>query len=354
MDKYALFTLLWTNLAVPMDAASARLVAALMAKIGPWFKLCVGAYLLIMMLIASWTGDADASIRLFRHALLAAIVYAIAFTAPAFDYYVTALVHGTTAAISAATADIFNNGAPINANAFDIIGTRSFAIGLAVFKNIGWNPGKAIVLGYVVIIYWYLSYFAIVITFSVYLVSYMLGAFVMAFGPLFIPLYFFPFTRKYFDGWLSCVLATVLVQIFTAALAAMFVFVIGMILSLAATGLADSTLGAANGGVVIGELMMLVITALFCCIFAILAGVLVYVAVRITGGAHAEMGRLQAPSWMPSFGGGGNNPPPPGQPHAQIAGPHHGGAGGGVLPGPGTAGLPPRDYAFNRNVGSAP
>jgi hypothetical protein len=179
----------------------------------------------------------------------------------------------------------------------------------------------------------------------------------MAWGPVFISLYFFPFTRIFFDGWLSCVLATVLVQVFTAALAAMFVFVIGLIMNLAATGLADSQLGAANGGIVIGELMMLIATALFCCIFAILAGVLVYVAVRITGGAHAELGRLQAPSWMPSFGGGDNNPPPPGQPQAQIAGPHHGGAGGGVPPGPGTAGYPAsptRDYAFQRSVGSAP
>lgn len=355
MDKYALFTLLWTNIAVPIDAAGAQLVAALMARIGPWFKVCVGAYLVIMMLIASWSDDTDATQRLYRSAFLAAIVYAIAFNAPTFDYYVTRLVHGTTAAISTATANIFAAGAPVDANAFDIIGTRCFAIGLAVFKNLPINPLKSVPLGFCVVVYWFVSYWAVVIMYSVYLVSYVLGTFVMAFGPLFIPLYFFPFTRRFFDGWLSCVLATLLVQVFTAALAAMFVFVIGMILTLASTGLGDGALAAANGGVVIGELMMLVATALFCCIFSILSGVLVYVAVRITGGAHAELGKLGAPSWMPSFGGGGNNPPPPGG-QQQIAGPAgsgHGGAGGSIPHGPGTAGLPPRDYAFNRNV-SAP
>jgi TrbL/VirB6 plasmid conjugal transfer protein len=355
MEKYALFTLLWTNIAVPIDAASAAMVAALMARIGPWFKLCVGAYLLITMLIAAWSNDSEAAQRLFRSLFLAAVVYTIAFNAGTFDYYVTQLVHGTTNAISTATANMFPGGAgPINSNAFDIVGTRSFAIGLAVFKNLPMNPLKSVPLGMCIVVYWWVSYWAIVVMFSVYLVSYVLGAFIMAFGPLFIPLYFFPFTRKYFDGWLSCVLCTLLVQVFTAALAAMFVFVIGMILTLAATGLAGNQLATVDGGVIIGELMMLIITALVCCIFAILAGVLVYVAVRITGGAHSELGKMQAPAWMPSFGGGGNNPPPPPPPPPHGGGNHHGGAGGGVPPGPGTAGHPPRDHAFTRNVSPPP
>lgn len=350
MEKYALFTLLWTNIAVPIDAASAAMVAALMARIGPWFKLCVGAYLLITMLISAWSNDAEAAQRLFRSLFLASIIYTIAFTAPAFNYYVPQLVHGTTNALSTATANIFNAGPPVTSNAYDIIGTRSYAIGLAVFKLLPMNPFKSVPLGLCIVIYWWVSYWAIVIMFAVYLVSYVLGSFIMAFGPLFIPLYFFPFTRKYFDGWLSCVLCTLLVQVFTAALAAMFVFVIGLILALAATGLAGSRLATVDGGIIIGELMMLIITALVCCIFAILAGVLVYVAVRITGGAHAELGKMQAPAWMPSFGGGGNNPPPPPPPP-----PPGGGHGGGSAQGADAGGSPPpRFHDFNRNVTSPP
>lgn len=338
MEKYALFTLLWTNIAVPIDAASASMVAALMAKIGPWFKLCVGAYLMITMIIASMSNDSDAMQRLFRSTYLAAVVYAIAFNAPTFDYYVTQLVHGTTNALSTATANIFNQGAAIDANAFDIVGTRSFAIGLAVFKNLPMNPVKSVPLGLCIVVYWWISYWAIVVMFSVYLVSYVLGAFIMAFGPLFIPLYFFSFTRKYFDGWLSTVLCTLLVQVFTAALAAMFVFVLGLILNLAATGLAGNQLATVDGGVIIGELMMLIGAALVCCIFSLLAGVLVYVAVRITGGAHAELGKMQAPAWMPSFGGGGNNPPSP----------SGGGSGHGAIE------QAPRDHAFHRSVTPPP
>jgi hypothetical protein len=352
MERYALFTLLWTNIAVPIDAGSAQLAGALMARIGPWFRLCVGAYLLITMLIASWSDDAEAIQRLFRSLFLASIVYAIAFNAPTFDYYVTQFVHGTTNALSTATANLFNQGGPINSNAFDIIGTRSFAIGLAVFKNLPINPLKSVPLGICIVVYWFVSYWAIVIMFSVYLVSYVLGAFVMAFGPLFIPLYFFPFTRKYFDGWLSTVLCTLLVQVFTAALASMFIFVLGMILTLAATGLAGNQLANVDGGVIIGEIMMLIAAALFCCIFSVISAVLVYVAVRITGGAHAELGKIKAPAWMPSFGGGGNNPASSPASHGQGGG--HGGAGGGVPPGPGTAGAPAGGFAFQRNVGSAP
>jgi type IV secretory pathway VirB6-like protein len=351
MGNYALFGLVWTNVAVPVDTGSAQMVAALMARVGPWFRLCVGAYLLIMMLIASWSEDADAIQRLFRSLFLAAIVYAIAFNAPTFDYYVTQLVHGTTNAVSTATASLSpTNGAlPLNADSFDIIMSRCFSIGLAVLKNLPINPLKSVPLGFCVVIYWFLSTFAVVIMYATYLISYVLGAFVMAFGPLFIPLYFFPFTRKYFDGWLSCVMTTILVQIFTAALASMFVFVVGTILNLAATGLAGNQLANVDGGVVIGEIMMLVATALICFVFSILSGSLVYVAVRITGGAHAELGKLRAPSWMPSWGGGGMQQP------QQQTGP--GGANGGSmhgLGGSGTAGQPPRDHAFNRTVTSAP
>lgn len=341
MEKYALFTLLWTNIALPIDGASAQVVSALMAKVGPWFKLCVGAYLLCILLISAWSNDAEVGQRLFRSLFLASIVYAFAFNASTFDYYVPQLIHGTTNALSTSTANIFNNGAPVNSNAFDIIGTRSFAIGLAVFKNIPLLSLKSIPLGFCVMVYWFLSYWAIVIMFSVYLVSYVLGSFIMDFGPLFIPMYFFPFTRKYFDGWLSVVLGTLLVQVFTATLASMFIFVLGLILNLAATGLTGNQLAAVDGGVIIGELMMLIATSLFCCIFAILAGVLVYVAIRITGGAHAELGKLSSPSWMPGFGGGDSKsqPPPPSK-DDNSGGSLHGAA--------------PRDFAFNRSVSSAP
>jgi hypothetical protein len=340
MGNYAVFGLIWTNLAVPVDGGSAQMAASLMAKIGPWFKLCVGAYLLCMMLIASWSNDAEAVQRLFRSLFLAAVVYAIAFTAPTFDYYVTQLVHGTTNAISVAVASLSPTMAPIPAggDAYDIVMSRLFAIGLAIFKNLPINPLKSVPLGMILVVYWFMSTAAVAVMFCEYLISYVLGAFIIAFGPLFIPMYFFPFTRKYFDGWLSCVLGTMLVQIFTAALVSMFVFIIGKIIDLMATGLTGTALAKADGGVVIGELMMVIALALVCLIFAVLAGALVYVAARITGGAHTELNRMRAPSWMPSFGGGGNNPPP------------SGGGQGGSLHGESSS----REHAFNRSVTSPP
>lgn len=38
MDKYAYYTLIWTNLAVPVDAAVAQMIDGLMTLIGTPFK----------------------------------------------------------------------------------------------------------------------------------------------------------------------------------------------------------------------------------------------------------------------------------------------------------------------------
>jgi hypothetical protein len=177
----------------------------------------------------------------------------------------------------------------------------------------------------------------VVVMFAVYLIAYVASGFLIGMGPLFIACYFFPFARQWFDGWLSCLMAAVFSQIFSVALGAMFNFTLTMILDLAASGLKGSQAGQVDGGIVVGEIMMLFVTAMVCIIFAILAGSLVLIAARIAGGVHAELGRLQAPTWM--RGGGPTDAP-------------------GAIPGGGVAAPAPASpgpqYPFNHTVGSAP
>jgi hypothetical protein len=226
-------------------------------------------------------------------------------------------------------------------------------VGLGAFKNLPWYSLKVVPLGIVVAAYWFLSFAAIVVMFSVYLVSYVLTAFLIGVGPVFVALYFFPYTRGWFDGWLQNLMTGVLVQIFTSALGSMFIFVIGNVLTLAATGMGNNAqLGAVDGGVVIGEIMMLVVTALACLIFGILSVVIIQTAMSIAGGVHSEATRLTGIAKggiIPGGSAGRQAAAAGGAPRSPGSGSPSDAPGGANPPG-----QPPRQYAFNRTVGSAP
>jgi type IV secretory pathway VirB6-like protein len=347
MNQYAIFTLIWMNVAVPVNGAIAQMIPGLMAIIGTPFKESVIAYFVMRFLVAAWTPDEDVWLDCLKQLALAAVIYALATNAGTFNYYVTNLVQGLVNGVSTAIAGAFNQGGPLNADGFDIIGTRAFAVGLGVFKNLPWYSPKIIPLGIICVVYWFLAFAAITIMFSVYLVSYVATAFLIGVGPLFVALYFFSYTRGWFDGWLRNLMTGVLVQIFTVALGSMFVFVIGNVLNLAATGMIGTQVGQLDGGAVIGEIMMLVVTALACLIFGILSLMMLRVAESIAGGVHSEVTRLSGIAQGGFFGGRSA-----GQGASGSAGPA--GAAGAGSPSPAGAGAPSRSYAFNTSVGSAP
>jgi hypothetical protein len=299
MDKYALFTLLWDHIVPPVDAGGAPLVTALMAKVGPWFKACALAYIVIMMLIAAWSNDSAAETKLFKALFLAGIIYTLTSSNAAYQYWIVGTIQGFINGISQAIAGAFNQGAPITADSYDAIGTRAFAVGLAVFKNLPTWSFKAIPLGLAVIVYWFLSYGAIVVMFSLALVSRVGMSFLLDWAPVFVGFYFVPYTRRWTDGWLAVLMTSAFVQVFAIGLAGLFIFVIGLILDLTSAGLGPAQAGEVDDGIVVGAILQLAGTALICCVFALLAGALVYFAIRITGGAHSALGSLAAPGWMP-------------------------------------------------------
>ena len=344
MDKYAIFTMLWINVAEPVDAATDQMVNSLVSWIGPKFPLCVVAYFLVSLLIASWSSDEQAFQRYFRQIILASVIFSLAANADTFNYYVAGIAHGTVDGISRAVANIFNKGQPINANGFDILASRAYSLGLAVYKDLPSWSLKTVALGAGVVAYWFLAFIGILVMFAGYLLSYVAMAFLIGIGPVFVALYFFPFSRRWFDGWLKNVVTAMLVQIFTVALGAMFIGVLTYILQQMSTGLVGSQAGQVDGGVVIGDLMMLDVTAIVCLIFAGLEGYIVYLAISIAGGAHAQLSAMPTPSWASVTGVSGGSTashapappyaPPPGAPLATPS--------------------PAPDYAFNRTVGSAP
>lgn len=350
MNQYAIFALIWTNLAVPVNGATVQMINSMIGVIAPRFALLATAYMIMMIMVLWLAPDENSVLSFLKQIVVASIIYTLVTNAATYDYYVTNLVQGTVNGVSTAIAGAFNQGGPLNANSFDIIGTRAFVVGLAVFKNLPWYSPKLVPLGFCCAIYWFLAFAAITIMFSIYLVSYMATAFLIGVGPIFVAMYFFPYTRGWFDGWLRNLMTGVLVQIFSAALGAMFVFVIGNVLNLMATGLAGTAIGQVDGGVVIGEIMMLVVTALACLVFGILSFMMLRVAESIAGGVHSEVSRLSSIAQGKAAAGGGGARAGGGRSDAAA-----GGGGGGAAPsGAASAGAPPRAFAFNSTVGSAP
>jgi hypothetical protein len=353
MDKYAIFQFIWTNLAVPVDGAAGQMIPALAALAGPRFQLAVVAYLMATALIAGFSPNNQSIDNYLKQFGTAALIYMLTTEADIYDRWVTEVVHGVVEYTSRAIATPFHVTAPLNASAFDIIGTRAYSFGLAVLKDLPWYSPKAWALAIVVDIYFYLSFAAIVIMFSVYLVSYVATSIFIGFGPLFIPLYFFPFTRPWFDGWIKQLGTGVLVQIMTVAMGTLFIQVTGTVLNLATTGLKDSALGKVDGGIIIGEMMMLIVTALACLIFGILSLYMLYAAQAIMGGVYSEVSRFN----NARMGAGSKGQPGSAGAPGGFGVPVGGGLAGGGFGGSqsGTTPVPSsRVYAFQSPVGAAP
>lgn len=343
----AAYQTVWDGIVTPFQTAMNGLVPGLMGVAGPWFKLCVGAYLLCSMLIAAWNPDEGAVLRLFRNVFLASVVYAIAFTMPAYNYYVVGLVHGTVAGMSAAVTGAFPAAAagPLGAQSFDVLSDKIAFAGDLIEKNSpcclkGLEVGINISLSETVV------QVAIFLLFAVYLVTSVVMIFVLGIAPMFVALYFFPFTRRYFDAWLGKVVAGMLSQIFIVALLSLLTGVMTNLLEHVAEVARAGTGGDALVAAVKGFSKIIGVSF----VFTVVAGVVVVLAYHIGGATAAvvlpRLPVIRAAQMLASAASSGQS--------SSSQQPGGSGGGGGVGPhGPAPSGAPARNYAFNRHVGSA-
>jgi type IV secretory pathway VirB6-like protein len=330
------FHWVWQMVAVRILDSTGQLTNALQGAVGWQFKACVGAYLLGMLLIAAWTPeDSSAFTRFFRSLFLAAFLYTVVTNATSFQYWVSGALNGFTDSVTRAIAGIFGGAPTVTADSFDVIIIKAFAVGALVLKDIPWYSPKAWILGIVVALYWLLVAGATVVIFAVYLLSKIGTEFVIAFGPLFVAMYFFPQARKFFDGWLRCCIAGVLTQIFTIAWLALFVAtLVAMLTSIAANGPSASTTDN-----IVMKIMTLVLAAGLVSIFSTMTVFSAYLAIRIAGGAHIALPSFHAShsTHAPTHHQSNNLPPSAASGHANDAG----------KPAPPEGGN--RQYAFNRS-----
>jgi type IV secretion system protein VirB6 len=342
MDPFSFFVTVWGAIAVPMDDGVAAVSQALTGWVDGRFQACVVAYLVITMLIASWAADEDAMLRFFRQIFLASVIFTMATNAATYNHYVTGISHGLVTSISQAVSTFLQNGQPVNADGFDALASQAFALGLAVYKTLPDYSLKAIGLTIMIAIYWLFALLAIGIMFAVYLCAYIVTDVLLAMGPLFVALYFFPFTRGWFHGWLRNLMTGILAQVFSVIVAAFFIAVMTAILRSA--GRSVKAAGNVSSEVAVGILLMLIATAAICMLFNFIALYTVYMAASIAGGLAPPQPRLtRLPRSDPYPGGGGGNNQQQSTPSNTQSSPDVGGNTG-----------PQRDYAFNRTIGSAP
>jgi type IV secretion system protein VirB6 len=344
------FANLWGAIGAPIMNASGQISTALMADVRVPFQACVLAWLIISLMIQFYEPNEQTVLEFLKQVGIAAIILAVATNTANFQYYVTGvatwLVNTITTAIAGAVGQ---GGAPVTAGSFDTIAVKTFAVGAKVLKLVPWYSFKSIPLGVMVVVYWFLTSAAILAMFIFFLIASISMAFIISFGPVFICLAFFPYTRRFFDGWVSAVAGAILTQIFVLALLALFALALDNLLQ----PITAAVTGDDDAGLIITALLELCTTACIALAFCFLVYFSVRLAVTIASTVGVAMPRVPVASFgRPLVGGGGGGPPGGGGGFRGPPGPPGGfgsGSGGGAV-----AGLPPRQYAFTRSVGGAP
>jgi type IV secretory pathway VirB6-like protein len=329
MDITPYFTVIWTSITTQMATANAALIGALQGVMSGWFVKLVPAYLVVQMLIAMWSGEEAAALRFWRSVLWAALIYSFVSSLPYYQEWVSGVVNGTMQSLT--NAVLGGGGGPSVPDSFNHIATKCFSVAAAMIKAIpdAATYAKMIMLAFAVVVYVVLAILIIGVVFSLFVIASVLTNYMLAYGPVFIAMLFFEQTSQFFDGWFRSIVAGMLVQLFLIGDLAMMTTTMNNFMTLISPVMNPSGTAAAGGDVgfmlwdVFGVLVML-------SLFALLAGVSIYLAVSISGGAHHQLLRRPRP-------GSGRTPSP------SPASPGGGGPGGGSVQ---PAGSPPRSFAF--------
>jgi hypothetical protein len=323
-----------------MATANTALVGALQGVMSGWFVKLVPAYLVIQMFIAMWTAEEAAVLRFWKSVLWAALIYQFVAYLPYYQEWVSGVVNGTMQGLTAAVIG-GGAGAPSVPDSFGHIAAKCFSIGMAMAKAVpnADTYGEEALFAVVVGIYFTVVIIIIGLAFGLYVIAAVLTNYLLAYGPVFVAMLYFEQTRQFFDGWFRAIVAGMLVQLFLVGDLAMMTVSMNSYMTLispAMTPNGDLSAKADVGFMLWDTFGVIVILSLF----FLLAGVSIYLAVSISGGAHHQLVRLPRP--------GGNRSPSPSPAPAPSGGSD---GGGSVQP---AGGSPPRSHAFENTTPMGP
>ena len=280
-----------------------------------WFQLAVGAYLIAILLIAAWSSDQSTGQLFFRQLFLAFIVYTIAATAGPFD-----TLGVRSGARHRQRRDDRHERGVRRAGGHIVTDLRWSGEQRAGHGHRGHEActentalSKGILLGLFGDRVTIVGMLAVGWLFLIYLVSSVFLGVLIAFGPVFVACYFFPFTRKFCDGWVRTVVAALVTQIFVAGLMSIFVLVITQFITQLSANMSGGGGGATRGYIIKEDLNLhLMLADIVMFVFLWLLS-LSRLAQSISGGAHAAFARgTIPPQSLPrrrqrGGGGGGRN-----------------------------------------------
>ena len=214
------FSAVFAQIGPPLAAAQDALAASLMGWVRPWLQGGVLLYLVGLLLWRAIKGRGDPLTEAEEVLVTGAVAVTFATSAAWFGPYVRDLVlvdwiQGISARIAGISA-----GGTLSAAMFDAAWNKAWVAGLAFYKNIPWSMAGLGLLA-ILIIFWAAAAAATVLGFVVWLKATVLATVLLGFGPLFVGLFAFPWTRRWFWGWVNTLASNVVLSLLAFGMVAL-------------------------------------------------------------------------------------------------------------------------------------
>ena len=266
MTAFNIFTTLYNQFDVAFLAAVNSVLASTISYVRPLLLALTAATMAILLLIEIFDfkeGYGGNPASTFNIIFRAAIIVFVVSSVPVYNQWVgnlftTTLPNDLANAVSGAVG-----GPQLNAAAFDHELNVSFALGWGVMKNVPWYSLKTVILGIIVIIYFFICMIAIGFAFLIYLASHVIGGLLVATGPIFLCCFTVPALARIFDNWLGALVGVALTQVFIVAILSLLVVTVG--------NEVNQLAGTAGAQDLTTQLVILVEAAFFMLVIAALA-----------------------------------------------------------------------------------
>jgi type IV secretion system protein VirB6 len=271
--------------------------AALIGWVAPVLKYGIILYFVGRMIASAIRHEGEPLSEMEGQMIKAALALYLAANLAGYNQYVRdLLLTDLPTEITSRIAAVFGGNA-ITTSIFDKAWNMAFVAGLKALKSLSfWDGAAAAGIAVVAVCFLVAAALALAVMFVIWLLSFIFLALLIAVGPLFVGLFFFPLLRGVFDGWLGSVLTNIILQIFVATMLA--------ILLTAEVKALDQIINThvATAGDEMGQIEVLIGGIILFAICACAAWQLPGLAARIGGGVVTDVGI--ASRWVYGAAGG--------------------------------------------------
>jgi type IV secretion system protein VirB6 len=240
------WAIVWGAVVTPLQGSIANITGAVLDWTLPYIKTFTVLGILAMIYVAMYSaGGEDRIWNLIRTVFCIALALWIISDHTLYTNIVMSVGDVAPTKLGNAIAGA-NGGGPLGADSFDKLTDTALAVGAEVFKMIGWSP-RGIVLGFGCLAYWGLVILASAFLFLVYLSAHVIMLLMVALGGIFVAMAPFPYTRRFFDGWVSALGSSIAVKVLAVLLIALLVRATGPIIQQLPVGKSGNVIQALEG-----------------------------------------------------------------------------------------------------------